>query len=419
MKPTARPPDESQSASAGNTAPEAPRVPAAAVIGVSKSFQGVQVLDDIHCEVGQGEALVMLGASGSGKTTLLRIIAGLEEPDSGQVMLQGRDVTSLPPRQRGVGVIFQDYALFPRMTVAENIGFGLRIRRRPRREIDETITRLLALVRLEEHRDKMPSQLSGGQRQRVAIARVLAYQPQILLFDEPFGALDAQTRINLRREIRSLLREVNVSAIFITHDQEEALEIGDRIAVLHEGRIEQVGPPEQVYNSPGTEYVATFLGAANLLLGVVRRGAIEIGSTTIPARDEVRRFRNGQSVKLVFRPEDVVVSTTKTLPAGARPMGYGMVEEAHFVGAYERVTVRANLFPPRRPQIDPLVTAVADEDSDSQLGIPLIVTRAKSEAAARPLRIGQSVAIGVTALRVLPNYTMAVERASHVVEMDR
>ncbi|MDQ3818897.1 MAG: ABC transporter ATP-binding protein, partial [Acidobacteriota bacterium] len=261
-----------------------------------------------------------------GKTTILRIIAGLEEPDTGRVILHGKDVTELPARERGVGVIFQSYALFPRMTVEKNIGYGLRIRRRSRKEIRETVDNLIELVGLEEHRRKYPSQLSGGQQQRVAIARTLAYKPQVLLFDEPFGALDAQTRVRLRREIHFLLKKVNVPAIFITHDQEEALELGDRIAVLNAGRLEQVGTPDEVYNRPETEFVATFLGAANLLLGVVNKECVEIGTATIPAREETARFREGQAVKLVFRPEDVCMSRTGILPDGCRRLTNGVVE---------------------------------------------------------------------------------------------
>src|SRR6266478_1347948 len=302
---------------------------AASVRGVSKRFKKSRVLEDVSFDVAEGESLVLLGASGSGKTTILRIIAGLELPDSGRVILHGKDVTDLPARERGVGVIFQAYALFPRMTVEKNIGFGLKIRRVKRKERKETVNRLLKLVQLEEHRKKYPWQLSGGQQQRVAIARTLAYKPQVLLFDEPFGALDAQTRIRLRREIRTLLKKVAVSAIFITHDQEEALELGDRIAVLNAGRLEQIGTPDQVYNQPATEYVATFLGAANLLLGVVRSGAVEIGTATIPVVDEIRRFRLGQSVKLIFRPEDVVLSADGQLPEGCRRLSNGVIEEVN------------------------------------------------------------------------------------------
>ncbi|HEX5965309.1 MAG TPA: ABC transporter ATP-binding protein, partial [Pyrinomonadaceae bacterium] len=198
---------------------------AASVVGISKSFGKTSVLENINFDVAEGEVLVLLGASGSGKTTILRIIAGLEMPYTGKVILHGKDVTELPARERGVGVIFQAYALFPKMTVEKNIGYGLRIRKRKRKEIRQTVDELLKLVQLEEHRKKYPSQLSGGQQQRVAIARTLAYKPEVLLFDEPFGALDTQTRVHLRREIRALLRKVSVPSIFITHDQEEALEL--------------------------------------------------------------------------------------------------------------------------------------------------------------------------------------------------
>src|ERR1044071_573403 len=243
---------------------------AATVVGLSKHFGKTSVLENISFDVAEGEVLVLLGASGSGKTTILRIIAGLEQPMKGKVILHGKDVTDLPARERGVGVIFQNYALFPKMNVEKNIGYGLRIRKRKRSEIRQTVDELLSLVQLEEHRNKYPSQLSGGQQQRVAIERTLAYKPEVLLFDEPFGALDTQTRHHLRREIRALLRKVNVPAIFITHDQEEALELGDRVAVLNKGHLEQIGTPYEIYNRPATEYVATFLGAANILEAVVR-----------------------------------------------------------------------------------------------------------------------------------------------------
>ncbi|MEA2205993.1 MAG: sulfate/thiosulfate transport system ATP-binding protein [Blastocatellia bacterium] len=388
---------------------------AARICGLSKKFGKTVVLEDIDFDVAEGESIVLLGASGSGKTTILRIIAGLEEPDTGRVILHGKDVTELPARERGVGVIFQSYALFPRMNVEKNITYGLRIRRRPRKEIQETLDRLIDLVKLEEHRKKYPSQLSGGQQQRVAIARTLAYKPEVLLFDEPFGALDAQTRLHLRREIHTLLREVKVPAIFITHDQEEALELGDRIAVINAGRIEQIGTPDEVYNKPETEYVATFLGAANLLLGVVNRRAVEIGAAIIPARDETVRFRDGQSVKLVFRPEDVHLSPKGTMPDGCRRLANGIIDQISFVGAYERLTVRLDLTERQPGQSEPPLYKVTITTRDRRTGTPVVVTRPKPEASALPLNVGDRVAIGLTSFRVLPNYALASERASRIV----
>ncbi|HEV3469249.1 MAG TPA: ABC transporter ATP-binding protein [Pyrinomonadaceae bacterium] len=409
-------PETSKGGAGGAAAASATAQAAASVRRLSKSFKGARVLEDVSFEVGEGEALVLLGASGSGKTTILRIIAGLERPDSGRVFLHGRDVTELPARERGVGVIFQSYALFPRMTVEQNVGYGLSIRGRPRREVREEAARLLELVRLTEHRRKYPAQLSGGQQQRVAIARTLAYQPQVLLFDEPFGALDAQTRVRLRREIRALLREVNVPAVFITHDQEEALELGDRIAVLHAGHLEQVGTPDEVYNRPETEYVATFLGAANLLLGVVSGTRVETGTVALEAGEEVARYREGQPVKLVFRPEDAHLSPTGALPPGCRRLTNGVVEEKHFVGAYERLTVRLDLVARRPQEGEPPLYSVTVNTPEKRLGVPVFVTRPKPEANAAPLHVGDRVALGLTSFRILPNYALASERGAQTVD---
>ena len=383
---------------------------AASVRGISKRFKKASVLEDVSFDVAEGESLVLLGASGSGKTTILRIIAGLEQPDSGYVILHGKDVTDLPARERGVGVIFQSYALFPRMTVEKNIGYGLKIRHRSRKERRETVDRLIKLVQLEQHRKKYPWQLSGGQQQRVAIARTLAYQPQVLLFDEPFGALDAQTRVHLRREIRALLRQVKVPSVFITHDQEEALELGDRIAVLNEGHLEQVGTPDEVYNHPETEYVATFLGAANLLLGVATQGTVEIGAAKLPAEKETKRFREGQSVKLVFRPEDVCISQDANLPEGCRRLTNGVIEEVNFVGAYQRLTVRLDLTHRQQGANEAPLYQVTINTPERMTGVPIMVTRPKPEANAMRFQAGDRVAIGLTSFSVLPNYTLVKHR---------
>jgi ABC-type Fe3+/spermidine/putrescine transport system ATPase subunit len=374
---------------------------ATSVVGVSKRFGKTSVLENITFDVAEGEALVLLGASGSGKTTILRIIAGLEQPYTGKVIFHGRDVTELPARERGVGVIFQSYALFPKMTVEKNIGYGLRIRKRKRKEIRETVNELLNLVQLEEHRKKYPSQLSGGQQQRVAIARTLAYNPEVLLFDEPFGALDTQTRHHLRREIRVLLRKVNVPAIFITHDQEEALELGDRVAVLNKGHIEQIGTPFEIYNNPATEYVATFLGAANLLEAVVRNSGLEIGKTRIPAELDRERFKEGACVKIVFRPEDVSLSKSEFVRPGVHKISTAVVEEISFVGAYERVRLRLEKNGDQCATDDKFF--LTTDTPESQAVKSIIATRPKPEASATKLRVGERVVVAITSFTVLPS----------------
>jgi ABC-type Fe3+/spermidine/putrescine transport system ATPase subunit len=373
---------------------------AARVLGLSKRFGKTAVLENISFDVAEGEALVLLGASGSGKTTILRIIAGLEQPYTGKVILHGKDVTELPARERGVGVIFQSYALFPKMTVEKNIGYGLRIRRRPRKEIKKTVQELLSLVQLEPHRKKYPSQLSGGQQQRVAIARTLAYNPEVLLFDEPFGALDAQTRVHLRREIRSLLKKVNVPAIFITHDQEEALELGDRIAVINTGHIEQIGTPSEIYNRPATEYVATFLGSANILEGTVRKHSIDIGGRLVCANVDRDRFADGQAVKLAFRPEDVLLSDNDTVAEGPVCLAQGVVEEISFAGASERLSIRLDFNPiSHDPDSDFYLTTQPPENPSPK---PIIATRGQREARALPLKARDRVWIRLASFTVLP-----------------
>ena len=381
-----------------------PASPAAAsVVGLSKKFGQASVLENISFDVAEGEVLVLLGASGSGKTTILRIIAGLEMPYTGKVILHGKDVTELPARERGVGVIFQSYALFPKMTVEKNIGYGLRIRKRKRKEIRETVKELLQLVQLEEHRKKYPSQLSGGQQQRVAIARTLAYKPEVLLFDEPFGALDTQTRVHLRREIRALLKKVNVPSIFITHDQEEALELGDRVAVLNVGHIEQIGTPFEIYNQPATEYVATFLGAANVLDAVVRQDYLEVGSAQIPAAVDKEKFKPGDCAKIVFRPEDVSLNRGELLRSGPSRLGKAIIEEVAFVGAYERVRLQMEVGGADDCKTDDAKYLLTTQPPERQSTKSIIATRPKPEASATRLRVGERVVVALTSFTVLPS----------------
>ncbi|HEV3071107.1 MAG TPA: sulfate ABC transporter ATP-binding protein [Solirubrobacteraceae bacterium] len=232
---------------------------------VTKRFGTFTALDDVCLRVGDGALTALLGPSGSGKSTLLRIIAGLETPDSGSVSIGEEEVTSTPARTRGVGFVFQHYAPFKHMTVADNVAFGLKVRRRPKAEVRERVAELLALVRLDGLAQRYPSQLSGGQQQRMALARALAPQPKVLLLDEPFGALDAQVRAELREWLRRLHEEIHVTTIFVTHDQEEAMEVAEQIVVMNAGRIEQAGAPRELYEAPRNEFVMSFVGPVNRL----------------------------------------------------------------------------------------------------------------------------------------------------------
>ncbi len=239
---------------------------------IKKSFtEGEAVLDNISLVISKGEFITLLGSSGCGKTTTLRIIAGLEQPDAGSVWLDGREVTGLEPNQRDVNTVFQNYALFPHMNVAENIGYGLKLKKVPKNEIKKKVSQMLELVQLEGYEKRKPSELSGGQKQRVAIARALVNNPKVLLLDEPLGALDLQLRRAMQIELKHLQKKLGITFIYITHDQEEAINMSDRIAVMKDGRIEQIGTPDEIYNHPKTSYVATFVGNANILHGVVER----------------------------------------------------------------------------------------------------------------------------------------------------
>ena len=246
--------------------------------GVNKRYGDFTALDDINFTVPSGSLTALLGPSGSGKSTLLRAIAGLDLPDSGSITIDGRDVTRVPPQRRGIGFVFQHYAAFKHMTVRDNVAFGLKIRKRPKAEVNQKVDELLETVGLSGFQTRYPGQLSGGQRQRMALARALAVDPRVLLLDEPFGALDAKVREDLRAWLRRLHDEVHVTTVLVTHDQSEALDVADRIAVLHQGRIEQVGSPTDVYDRPANEFVMSFLGAVSSLNGVlVRPHDIRVG----------------------------------------------------------------------------------------------------------------------------------------------
>ncbi len=274
-----------------------------AIESISKHFGAFQALDQVSLDIGSGELVALLGPSGCGKTTLLRIIAGLETPDDGRLAFHGEDTTDTPVRERQVGFVFQHYALFRHLTVFENVAFGLRVRPRKQRPgeavIRNKVHELLQLVQLDWLADRYPSQLSGGQRQRIALARALAVEPRVLLLDEPFGALDAQVRKELRRWLRRLHDELHITSVFVTHDQEEALEVADRVVVLNRGRIEQVGSPAEVYHHPASPFVVEFLGQANKLPATVQGDRADVLGWQLPAQGAAQ----GESVAYV-RPSD-------------------------------------------------------------------------------------------------------------------
>jgi sulfate transport system ATP-binding protein len=275
---------------------------AISVRGVSKRFGVFVALDDVSLEIPSGALTALLGPSGGGKSTLLRIIAGLERPDAGTVEIAGADATSLPPQRRNVGFVFQHYAAFKHMTVFKNVAFGLEIRKRPKAEVRKKVNELLELVHIEKFADRLRSELSGGQRQRMALARALAVEPEVLLLDEPFGALDAQVRKELRAWLRRLHDEVHVTTVFVTHDQEEAMEVADTIALISTGRLEQVGTPDELYDHPANDFVMSFLGPVTTLSGdLVRPHDLELRST--PGTDTteatvVRVMRLGFEVRV-------------------------------------------------------------------------------------------------------------------------
>lgn len=263
---------------------------------ISKSFGESEVLQGIDLTVYGGEFITLLGPSGCGKTTTLRIISGLESPESGRVLVEGRDVTWLEPNERDVNTVFQNYALFPHMSVEENIGYSLRLKRAKKPEIREAVQHALALVQLEGYEARMPHELSGGQRQRVAIARAIVNRPRILLLDEPLGALDLQLRRQMQHELKRLQKQLGITFVYITHDQEEALNMSDRIAVMREGRFEQIGTPDDIYNTPKTSFVAGFVGSANILSGRVVR-----------VEEDRVLLRHRQGIFLAQRPQEPVV----------------------------------------------------------------------------------------------------------------
>ncbi len=297
------------------------RVPAVAFRNVSRRYGGVLALDAVSFEIENGEFFTFLGPSGSGKTTCLRLIAGFDQPSGGEVWIQGRPVAGVPPYERDVNTVFQDYALFPHMTVGENIAFGLMIRKVPLAERRRRAEEMLEMVALGGLAERKPSQLSGGQRQRVALARALINQPKVLLLDEPLGALDLKLREQMQVELKAIQRQVKITFVYVTHDQGEALSMSDRVAVMNAGRIEQISPPAEVYERPASPFVASFVGISNLLEG------------------EAARAITGSPEPLLIRPEKiVVVEAGASVPAGACSVD-GQIETVLYLGASTRYEV--------------------------------------------------------------------------------
>ena len=303
---------------------------------VQKAYGRVVAVDNVSLDVAPGEFVTLVGGSGCGKTTLLRVIAGFTAPDAGEVSIDNRRVDRLPPRDRNIGFVFQSYALFPTMTVAGNIGFALRLTRRPRSEIAERVRELCELTRLGGLEDRYPHELSGGQQQRVALARALAPRPAILLLDEPLSALDAKIRIALRAELRAIVERLGTTTVFVTHDQEEALSISDRVAVMEAGRFVQVGTPMEVYFRPANSFVAQFIGTSNRLIGTVEAGGKVVVGGAPMAIPIPPRLAGHPRLLLCIRPEHVAVSRPADRLDGALP---GRLVARAFLGQTVRATI--------------------------------------------------------------------------------
>lgn len=360
---------------------------------VTKRYQGSTVVNDVSIEIGDGEFFVLLGPSGSGKSTLLRAVAGLTGVDHGRISLHGRDVTHLAARRRGVGLVFQNYALFRHMSVADNIEFALRVRRMRAAARRARRRELLRLVALEGLDDRLPAQLSGGQQQRVAVARALAHKPEVLLLDEPFGALDAKIREELRRTIRQVQRELGITTVLVTHDQEEAFALADRIGIMNLGRLLEIGRPDDLYARPATRFVATFLGAANLLLARQSSGGLSFGSgpMIVPHQESAAHGR-AHEVVTVLRPEEIELAPSREALRSPY-MADAIVEEILFSGALERLRVR----------LDVGAAGAHIVRTDSGAEDPYLeVTRTQHEQRLFPLVPGEPVALGVRRLHVLP-----------------
>jgi len=302
---------------------------------IQKSFGPVQVVKNFNMDIQKGEFVSFLGPSGCGKTTVLRMIAGFETPTGGTLTINGKDQSALKPNQRNIGMVFQAYALFPNMSVHDNVAFGLKVAGAQKPEIDKRVKEMLGLIKLDHLADRFPYQMSGGQQQRVALARALAVKPQVLLLDEPLSALDAKIRVSLREEIRQIQQSLGITTVFVTHDQEEALSISDRIVVMNAGKADQIGSPFEIYNTPATRFVASFVGTLNLIEAKVvdpDQNRIQIGDQAITLKQSVAAHKAGETISLALRPEAGSLSDSAKSDTALT----GQVVSAHFLGSVIR-----------------------------------------------------------------------------------
>jgi putative spermidine/putrescine transport system ATP-binding protein len=323
-----------------------------------RSFGAHRALDGIEIALGEGEFLSLLGPSGCGKTTALRLVAGFDRPDSGSIVVDGRDVTNVAPNKRDMGMVFQAYSLFPNMTARQNVEYGLKIRGKDKTARRKRVQELLELVGLGHAADRYPHQLSGGMQQRVALARALAIEPRVLLLDEPLSALDAKVRVQLREEIRRIQLELGITTLYVTHDQEEALSVSDHVAVMYAGRIEQMGSPAEMYSAPATPFVAEFIGTMNRLEGTVVDGGVDYGGTTLKV-DAARDRKAGERVLVLVRPESVEVGQTNGAAAEPNTL-VGDVVTQTFLGPVTRLKI-----------IGDNVDVIADVPTQKALGLPV------------------------------------------------
>jgi len=351
---------------------------------IVKGYGDNTVVNDVSFEVNKGEFLVILGPSGCGKTTLLRIIAGLEKQASGEIYFDNVEVTGIPTQKRDIGFLFQQYTLFKHINVKKNIGFGLMLKGIKKSMIEKQVAELLDLMDLSEMISRSPESLSGGQKQRIALARALALKPALLLLDEPFGALDAGTRSKMRQEIKDLQKKLGITTILVTHDQEEAFELGDRVAVMNNGKIEHVGTPQEIYDNPHTPFVAQFIGTVNVLSGIYEKNKIKVGYLLLDLPTKKFRFKEGDNVKLLVRPEDVEVEKALAKMKDTSEITTGKVLSMMFLGPFVKMKISLGR------------------------GISVGVLKPKTEVSKKGYKEGDNVFVNISTYKVFPETVEAV-----------